>query len=149
MIIDCCKMTPVQSQYCMFSMIISCHYSCTFGLGGTAHNDTDVPNHGQKCSTPSETGRGRVAGTRWRFQRQPNCYSHCSAGPSVCACPNHTACVIHITWSGRPTSPLGRGLDAGSRVSGVVGFPNSPQHSRFCRGKRNCWWHASISTLQL
>jgi hypothetical protein len=28
MIINCCKMTPVQSQYCMFSMIISCHYSC-------------------------------------------------------------------------------------------------------------------------
>ena len=27
MIIDCCKMTPVQSQYCMFSMIISCHCS--------------------------------------------------------------------------------------------------------------------------
>jgi hypothetical protein len=27
MIIDCCKMTPVQSQYCMFSMIISCHFS--------------------------------------------------------------------------------------------------------------------------
>jgi hypothetical protein len=27
MIIDCCKMTPVQSQYCMFSMIISFHFS--------------------------------------------------------------------------------------------------------------------------
>ena len=27
MIIDCRKMTPVQSQYCMFSIIISCHFS--------------------------------------------------------------------------------------------------------------------------
>jgi hypothetical protein len=27
MIIDCCNMTPVQSQYCIFSMIISCHFS--------------------------------------------------------------------------------------------------------------------------
>jgi hypothetical protein len=27
MIIDCCKMTPVQSQCCMFSMIISSHFS--------------------------------------------------------------------------------------------------------------------------
>jgi hypothetical protein len=32
MIIDCCKMTPVQSQYCMFSMIISCHFSHMFSM---------------------------------------------------------------------------------------------------------------------
>jgi hypothetical protein len=42
MIIDCCKMTPVQSKYWLFSMIISCHFSHMRVTVLSPSNNTDT-----------------------------------------------------------------------------------------------------------